>query len=96
MVVFSKGYYVHPDFHGSASIKNVLPILVQDYALKYDELPIPRGDEAMMAWASIMKGVLSQEQIEKTKQDLLHYCEMDTMAMVRNWEAIDQLVVEMS
>ena len=92
MEVFSKGYYVHPDFHGSASIKNVLPVLVQDYALKYDELPIPKGDEAMMAWVSMMKDVLSQEEVEQTKQDLLHYCELDTMAMVKNWEAIDQLV----
>lgn len=96
MDVFSKGYYIHPDFHGSASIKNILPVLVQDYALKYDELPIPRGDEAMMAWVSIMKGVLSQEEIEQTKQDLLHYCELDTMAMVRNWEALDQLVLGIS
>ena len=93
MVVFSKGYYVHPDFHGSASIKNVLPVLVQDYALKYDELPIPKGDEAMIAWVSIMKGVLSQKEIEQTKQDLLHYCELDTMAMVKNWEALGQIVV---
>ena len=96
MDVFSKGYYIHPNFHGSASIKNILPVLVQDYALKYDELPIPRGDEAMMAWVSIMKGVLSQEEIEQTKQDLLHYCELDTMAMVRNWEALGQLVLGMS
>jgi len=93
MEVFSKGYYVHPDFHGSASIKNVLPVLVQDYALKYDELPIPKGDEAMIAWASIMKGVFFQEEIEKTRQDLLQYCELDTMAMVKIWETLGQIVV---
>jgi hypothetical protein len=93
MDVFSKGYHVHPTFHGSASIKNVLPVLVQDYALKYDELPIPKGDEAMIAWASIMKGVFSQEEIEKTRQDLLQYCELDTMAMVKIWEALGQIVV---
>ena len=92
MDVFSKGYYVHRDFHGSASIKNVLPVLVQDHEITYDDLPIPKGDEAMMAWVGIMSGIKPQEEVEQTKQDLLRYCEMDTLAMVKNWQALTSLV----
>ena len=84
--IFSKGFYVHPDFYGSSSIKNVLPVLVDD--LTYDGLPIPKGDEAMLAWLEIMKGALSQEEVKQTKKNLLDYCEMDTMAMVKNWEVL--------
>ena len=92
MDVFKKGYYVHPDFHGSASIKNVLPVLVQDHEITYDDLPIPKGDEAMMAWVGIMSGSKPQEEVEQTKQDLLRYCEMDTLAMIKNWQALTSLV----
>lgn len=92
MVVFSKGYYIDPDFHGSASIKNVLPVIAADYGLEYDKLAIQRGDEAMIAWAEIIAGTISKDQIEQSKQDLLDYCELDTMAMVKIWEALQALV----
>ncbi|MEJ2606697.1 MAG: DUF2779 domain-containing protein [Anaerolineales bacterium] len=85
---FSKGYYVHPDFRGSASIKNVLPVLVDDGALNYDDLPISRGDDAMLAWADIMTGRIPGEKISETRENLLRYCELDTLAMVRIWEVL--------
>ena len=89
MEVFSKGSYVHPDFRGSASIKNVLPVLVKD--LSYDGLPIPAGDEAMIAWIEMMRGELTPEEFEQTRQNLLRYCELDTLAMVRNWQFLVDL-----
>jgi hypothetical protein len=92
MKIFSQGHYVHPDFHGSASIKAVLPVLVGD--ISYQDLAIGKGDEAMAAWVEIMRGVLTEEQVEQTKQDLLKYCEQDTMAMVRNWEFLEEMVGE--
>lgn len=92
MKIFSRGHYVHPDFHGSASIKAVLPVLVGD--ISYQDLTIGKGDEAMAAWVEIMRGMRTEEQVEQTKQDLLKYCEQDTMAMVRNWEFLEQLVGE--
>lgn len=91
MDVFAKGYYVHPDFYGSASIKNVLPVLVKDKEINYDGLPIPAGDEAMMAWVRIMEG-LPEPELEETKEALLRYCELDTMAMVKNWEVLRGVV----
>jgi hypothetical protein len=92
MEIFSKGHYIHADFHGSSSIKKVLPVLVEDYEERYTDLPIPKGDEAMMAWLEIMSGVFSLEEAKNIKQDLLRYCEMDTIAMVKNWEALENLI----
>jgi hypothetical protein len=89
MEIFRKSYYIHPDFHGSNSIKNILSILVKDFDLRYIDLPIPKGDEAMIAWHEIMSGVLSVEEAEAVKQYLRRYCEMDTMAMVKIWEALN-------
>jgi hypothetical protein len=56
MEIFSKGYFIHPDFYGSASIKNVLPILVEDRDLSYEELSISKADDAMLTWYAIMAG----------------------------------------
>lgn len=89
MEIFSKGLYIHPEFHGSASIKNVLPVLAKD--LSYDGLSIPKGDAAMMAWVALTRGQLSAAEIEQTRQDLLRYCALDTLAMVRNWQALKNL-----
>ena len=89
MLVFSRGSYVHPDFHGSASIKNVLPVVVPD--LSYEGLPIPAGDEAMMAWMRLMREEISPVEKEEICQNLLRYCELDTLAMVEIWQALEQL-----
>ena len=91
MDIFRKGYYLHPDFHGSASIKCVLPVLVED--LNYDSLSISKGDEAMLSWVRIMNESLDEEEIERTKGDMLSYCELDTLAMVRILEELMQLCV---
>ncbi|MGD8457269.1 MAG: DUF2779 domain-containing protein [Anaerolineales bacterium] len=91
MEVFSKGYYIHPGFHGSSSIKKVSPILVKDVELHYNDLDISCGDNAMIAWHEITSGVLSNEEVEAVEQYLLHYCKMDTMAMVKIWEALKKL-----
>lgn len=96
MEIFSKGHFIHPDFHGSASIKKVLLVLVQENDLNYEELPISKGDDAMMAWKSIMLGEIEQGDIPETKQDLLRYCGLDTMAMVKIWKVLENLATEVS
>jgi hypothetical protein len=92
MDCFSKGYYVHPDFHGSASIKNVLPVLVDDGDLNYESLSISKGDEAMLAWANMITGRIPNEQISQMREDLLRYCKLDTLAMVKIWEFLRAIV----
>ncbi len=86
MEIFSKGYFIHPEFHGSSSIKAVLPVLAEE--MNYAELPIPQGDEAMIAWVEMVKGNLSPEEVEETRKELLRYCALDTMAMVKIWQAL--------
>ncbi|MEJ2757634.1 MAG: DUF2779 domain-containing protein, partial [Anaerolineales bacterium] len=90
MEVFSKGKYVHPDFHGSASIKYVLPVLTED--LSYKGMPVSKGDEAMMAWVKLMTEPLTDEEKAQIRADMLAYCALDTLAMVRNWQFLVDLV----
>lgn len=86
------GYYLHPGFKGSWSLKNVLPVMVPE--LSYEDLEIGKGDQAMMAWYEMVYGNLPQDEIEKTKEDLLKYCELDTLGMVRIWEKLGELVAD--
>jgi len=90
MRIFSDGLYVDADFHGSASIKAVLPALVGEGG--YEELLIGKGDEAMMAWVEIVHEMVVEEQVERVREELLKYCELDTLAMVRNLEFLQEAV----
>ncbi len=83
MEIVSKGYYLHPDFRGSWSIKNVLPVMVPE--LSYKDLPINKGDMAMIAWWEMINSS-DQVEKEKTTESLLKYCGLDTLAMVKIWE----------
>jgi hypothetical protein len=94
MEPFSKGYYIHPDFHGSASLKDVLPILVDDNHLTYANLPISNGEEAMLAWVDLISGQVPLNEIERISADLLHYCRLDTLSMVRIWEVLEKATNE--
>ncbi len=80
MEIFSQNLYIHPDFHGSASIKKVLPVLVPE--LSYNGMEINKGDEASIAWWQIVNGKLSEEEKEIRIANLLKYCQLDTMAML--------------
>ena len=75
------GMYLHPDFKGSWSIKNVLTVMIPE--LSYEDLKIGAGDQAMIAWWEMVTGNMPTVEIEKTKGDLLKYCELDTFAMVK-------------
>lgn len=90
MVVFRKGYYAHPDFLGKYSIKKVLPVLVPD--LTYESLEISSGDESMMIWNKIHLGEYPGAKIDQTILDMLEYCKLDTLAMVRIWEHLCNIV----
>ena len=81
-----RGSYYHPDFHGSFSIKSVLPALVPDLA--YDDLEIPEGLAATAAYARLIAGGAPQSEEAKVRESLLAYCERDTEAMVRIYEAL--------
>ena len=86
MDIFKDGLYVDHRFHGSASIKKVLPVLCPE--LSYKELEIGEGTKAMLAWYEMVHGNLTAEAKEKIRQNLLTYCKLDTWAMVEIWRKL--------
>lgn len=78
---FSKKWYYDPRFNGSASIKKVLPVFAPD--LTYADLDIQHGDDALAKYLCFINDSLSPIERAKIKKDLLTYCELDSIAMVR-------------
>jgi hypothetical protein len=87
MDVFRENLYDDPRFKGSYSIKSVLPVLVPE--LRYEKLDIQNGAMAMASWYDF---VFKEEKDKKVVNDLLKYCELDTLAMVRVWEELKKIV----
>jgi len=79
----------HPDFRGSFSIKKVLPALLPD--LSYAGLAIRDGDLAITRFARMARGEVVGAEAEAARRQLLDYCEMDTLAMVRLHEKLVEL-----
>jgi hypothetical protein len=76
----SKRYY-HPGFHGSFSVKSVLPALLPE--MRYDDLAIQDGQQAGLACIKMLDPSTAQEERENIRRDLLTYCGHDTLAMVK-------------
>ena len=81
-------HFYHPAFHGSYSIKAVLPALVP--AMSYCDLAIADGDSAAVKFAKMARGRYSAEECMVIRQNLLTYCEQDTRAMVEVHRALLQ------
>jgi hypothetical protein len=79
MPIFQQRQYYVPGMKGSYSIKQVLPALVP--GLSYDNMPIGDGGSASMAFTSLYTEP-DPEKIRLTRENLLEYCKLDTMAMV--------------
>ena len=88
MVPFQKGDYYCRDMQGSYSIKYVLPALCpNDPELNYHNLDeIHHGGEASTAFAELH--TKSPEEIARTRKNLLKYCGLDTLAMVKILEKL--------
>ena len=89
MEPFQKRDYYTRAMCGSYSIKSVLPALVQ--GLSYDNLAIADGEMAMMAYARLAK-LQEDEEREKIKKELLDYCRVDTLGMVKIWEKLTSII----
>jgi predicted RecB family nuclease len=81
LLSYISDFIYHPKFHGSFSIKKVLPALVPD--LSYNGLAIRNGDLAITRFARMARREITGPEIETTRQQLLEYCKLDTLAMVR-------------
>lgn len=87
---FQEGHYYNRAMGGSFSIKSVLPALFpDDKSLDYHSLDqVHNGTQAMELFPRI-KDLPPQEQ--KTARDnLLAYCHLDTYAMVKVWEKLNE------
>ena len=80
MVPFRKKQYYLPEMQLSYSIKYVLPALLPE--LSYENLIIGNGGDASAAFYNL-RIETDEEKIKTTRQALLDYCEMDTLAMVK-------------
>lgn len=83
MIPFKQQCYYSEKLQGSFSIKYVLPaICPNDPELDYRSLEgIHKGDEAAAAFATLADH--SPEEILEIRKNLLAYCRLDTLAMVR-------------
>ena len=91
MEIFSKGLYQHPKFKGKSSIKKVLPVLCPE--LSYGDLEIQSGNTAVIMWHRATDGRFSAEEQQNTFKNLLAYCHLDTLAMVKIWEVLEKMII---
>ncbi len=83
--VFKNAWYYVPQMGKSASIKDVLPALVP--TLSYSSLPINNGDLANKTYMSMIDGSF-KGNVNETRNNLLAYCKLDTLAMVEIWKVL--------
>ena len=85
---FQKGYYYKREIGGSFSIKSVLPSICKDVPeLDYHALDEVHNDtEAMTTFPAMAH--MTKEERARTRKNLLAYCKLDTLAMVKVWEEL--------
>jgi len=81
-----RSHYYHPDFHGSYSLKSVVPALVPD--LDYGDLEIQDGSIASVAYATMMAPDTPESERERIRKALMAYCQRDTEAMLRVFQKL--------
>ncbi len=90
MIPFSQMWFVDKDFFGSASVKNVLPVLALE--LSYKELDVSDGLKARRMWTQTVLEGKNGKDWEKIMSDLSKYCTLDTFAIVRILEELKKIV----
>lgn len=89
--------YYHPLMQGSWSIKSVLPAMFgnDDAELSYEKLAVSvdggavaDGGAATVAYMEAIDPKTSLDRKESIHAQLLAYCKLDTLAMVRVWERL--------
>lgn len=87
MLPFKNKHYYMKEMKGNYSIKHVLPALFpDDEEMDYSRLNIQNGNMAMQMFANLH--LREKDEIERTRKNLLEYCRMHTLAMVRIWEKL--------
>jgi hypothetical protein len=89
MIPFQKKYCYKPEMKGSYSIKYVLPALVPE--LSYNNMAIADGGTASLAFESLLN-TTDLFKANEVKKQLLEYCKLDTLAMVRILEKLEEVI----
>lgn len=76
-----RNHVYHPAFGGSFSLKAVLPALVPE--MSYDGMVVANGQDAGLAWESLIRGGLHQIERDGVRKALLEYCRQDTLALAK-------------
>jgi predicted RecB family nuclease len=86
-----RNHVYHPDFGGSFSLKSVLPALVPE--LGYDGLAISEGAMASVELERLLfRGEeMAPAEKEQLRGDLMRYCDLDTLGLVRLLERLRRL-----
>jgi hypothetical protein len=85
IIPFKRDIYRTETMEGSSSIKKVLPALCPEFS--YDELEIGDGMAASNAFLDLFY-CDDTTTIQQTRQHLLDYCHLDTMAMAKILEVL--------
>lgn len=90
LLPLARSHYYHPSQQGSWSIKKVLPALVPE--LNYANLVgVQDGGMAMEAFTEAIQAITAANRKQEINEQLLAYCEQDTWAMVKIFEAFTSL-----
>ena len=86
---FRSFHYYDARQKGSASIKNVLPVLT---GTNYDHLDISDGMDASLAFLDVISNNVAEKEEIKIREDLEKYCALDTEGMIWIIDKLKELV----
>jgi hypothetical protein len=89
--LFKDFFYYNPLQLGSASLKQVLPVLTD---LSYDDLEIATGTTASLKFLEATFGNIPEDRRKKIRTDLLTYCGQDTGGMIDILKKLQELAYE--
>ncbi len=86
-----RNHIYHPAFEGGFGLKQVVPALIPK--LRYDDLEVSGGAEAsQMLMRLITKGgAIKQRERLRLRRELLKYCAIDTLALMKLHEKLEKL-----
>ncbi len=83
--------YYHPQQHGSASMKAVLPALT---GKGYDHLAIQEGAAASREFLRVTHGQATTAERRRVRRELEEYCALDTLGMVQIVDELKRLTAQ--
>src|SRR3989338_3020864 len=82
-------FYYHPDQAGSASLKNVLPVMTK---LIYEDMEIAEGNMASIEYCRVTVGEnINEKERQRVGAALENYCDLDTKGMIEILEELGKV-----